>query len=148
MALKVFVRSVRLHHPLRVETRLLTPTIDIGKEATAARAVRSEGIESTEIKTQSGPVVKARNGHRRTQVAQILELLEADVLLAVSIIRSGGVVYRVVGSNAPTFERTDITSGGGTVPTIVSAAHQNRVSGANSSPVVGSGMFRRGKDVG
>jgi hypothetical protein len=77
------VRSVRLHHPLRVETLLLTPTIEIGKAATAAREVRSEGIESAEIKTQSGPVVKAWNGDRRTRLAQIFELLAEDSQLNV-----------------------------------------------------------------
>jgi hypothetical protein len=72
------VRSVRLHHPLRVETLLLTPTIDIGKEAAATREARSEGIESAEIKTQSGPVVKAWNGYRRMRLAHILDLLAED----------------------------------------------------------------------
>jgi len=56
--LKGLVRSCSLHHPLRVGTLLLTPTIDVGKEAATTRAVRSEGIESAEIKTQSGPLVK------------------------------------------------------------------------------------------
>ena len=72
------MRLVPLHHPLHVGTLLLTPTTDIGKEALATRTLRSEGIESAEIKTQSRPVVKPWNGHRRTRLVQILDLLAED----------------------------------------------------------------------
>jgi hypothetical protein len=37
--------------------------------------VRSEGIESAEIKTQSGPVVKTWNEYQRTRLTQVLDLL-------------------------------------------------------------------------
>jgi hypothetical protein len=70
------------------------------------------------------------------QIVAILELLEADVLLAVF-----GPLSGMGGLSRRWFERAnvrsggDITSGGSTVPTIVPVARQNGACRANASQI-------------
>jgi hypothetical protein len=75
------------------------------------------------------------------QIAPILELLEADVLLAVSIIRAArGLSVALV--PAPTHQAAETTPPcGGTVPTMVPATREDRLFGANSIQIVGLAMF-------
>jgi hypothetical protein len=74
------------------------------------------------------------------QIAPILELLEADVLLAVSIIRAArGLSVALV--PAPTHQAATTPPCGGTVATMLPATREDHVFGANSIQIVGLAMF-------
>jgi hypothetical protein len=87
-------------HPRGAETRLARRSREaepVVLENPATSLCQAYPIETSEPELRAGKP-------KRTRSTQVFELLEADVLLAVSALDREWVVYRVVGSNAPTFE--------------------------------------------